>query len=93
MRQKKKETFDGVVGALSIYPTKKRKYIEAKNRLSSNVKQFEKGRKKLLKSLKIEYLRQIMMMMKKKMNKLDTKKKKLMSEMKMLSLIVKSLRD
>ena len=92
MRQKKKETFDGVVGALSIYPTKKRKYIEAKNRLSSNVKQFEKGRKKLLKSLKIEYLRQIMMM-KKKINKLDTKKKKLMSEMKMLSLIVKSLRD
>ena len=92
MRQKKKETFDGVVGTLSIYPTKKRKYIEAKNRLSSNVKQFQKGRKKLLKGLKIEYLRQIMMM-KKKMNKLDTKKKKLMSEMKMLSLIVKGFRD
>ena len=32
-------------------------------------------------------------MMKKKMNKLDTKKKKLMSEMKMLSLIVKGFRD
>ena len=92
MRQGKKETFDGVFGALCICSAKKRKYIEAKNRLFNNVKKFTRGEKKLLKSLKIEYFRQIMMM-KKKMNKLDTKKKKLMSEMKMLSLIVKGFRD
>ena len=52
MRQKKKETFDGVFGALTIYSTKKRKYIEAKNRLFSNVKQFQKGRKKIIEEFK-----------------------------------------
>ena len=52
MRQGKKETFDGVFGALSICSAKKRKYIEAQNRLFNNVKKIYKGRKKIIKEFK-----------------------------------------
>ena len=54
-------------------------------------RKFARGNKRLLKGLKMEYFGSIMM--KKKKNSLGTKKKKIRSEIKMVSLIMKSLRD
>ena len=41
--ERKQDEFDSVLGALSAYSTK-RKYIEAKNKLLNNAKNFYKGR-------------------------------------------------
>ena len=47
--------FNSIVGALNNYIPKARKYIEAKNSLLNNVKNFYEGKEKLLKALKKEY--------------------------------------
>ena len=44
-----------VLGALSEYSPRGQNYIEAKNKLQDNANNFYKGRKKLLKGLKIKY--------------------------------------
>ena len=56
-QKKKKNEFDGVLGALNVYSAKKKEYTEAKNELLDNAKKFCKGRKKILKGLKMEYFR------------------------------------
>ena len=53
--EQKQDEFDGVLGALSGYSAKKKEYIEAKNKLLNNAKNFARGEKKLLKGLKMEY--------------------------------------
>ena len=45
----------GVLGVLSIYSAKRKDYIEAKNKLQNNAKNFYKGRKKIIEGLKMEY--------------------------------------
>ena len=88
--EKKQNEFDGVFGALSVYSAKKKIYIETKNKLLDNAKK-KRAEKKLLKSLKMEYFCSIMM--KEKNKSLEINKKKIRSEMKMVSPITKSLRD
>ena len=80
--ERKQDIFNGSLSVLEIYPAYKKEYIEAKNKLLNSAKK--------LKGLKMEYFRWIMM--KKKNTILGIKKKK-RSEMKMVSLIMKSLRD
>ena len=66
----------------------------SKQRISSWIiqKNFTGGEKKLLKGLKMKYFRSVMM--KKEKNKsLGIKKKKIKSEIKVVSLIMKNLRD
>ena len=54
--ERRQDEFDGVLGALSTYSTKKKEYIEAKNRLLNNAKKnITKGEKKILEGLKIEH--------------------------------------
>ena len=53
--EKKQNKFDGVLGALSEYSAKKKEYIDAKNKLLDNAKNFCKGREKIIEGLKIEY--------------------------------------
>ena len=89
--ERKQMEFDGALRALSTYPAKKKKYLEAKNKLLNNVKTFTREEKKLLKCLKMEYFR--LFTMRNKKDNLDTKKKKITSEMIMVFLIIKSLRD
>ena len=86
--ERRQDEFDGALRALSAYPAKKKEYIEAKNKFLNNAKKIYKMEKKVLKGLKMEYFRQFMMSRKK--NKLDTKKKKIISEMKMVLLIIKT---
>ena len=45
----------GILGVLSIYSAKRKDYIEEKNKLLNNAKNFYKGRKKIIEGLKIEY--------------------------------------
>ena len=52
--ERRQDEFDGVLGALSTYSTKKKEYIEVKNRLLNNAKN-TKGEKKILEGLKMEY--------------------------------------
>ena len=47
----KQNEFDAKLNALSRYFPKKQEYIEAKNKLLDNAKNFYEGRKKLLKAL------------------------------------------
>ena len=47
--------FNSIVGALNNYIPKARKYIEAKNSLLNNVKNFCEGKEKLWNALKKEY--------------------------------------
>ena len=89
--ERKKNEFDRALRALSTYPAKKKKYIEAKNKLLNNVKTFTREEKKLLKCLKMEYFR--LFTMRNKKDNLDTKKKKIISEMITVLLIIKTLRD
>ena len=89
--ERKQMEFDGALRALSTYPAKKKKYLEAKNKLLNNVKTFTREEKKLLKCLKMEYFR--LFRMRNKKDNLDTKKKKITSEMIMVFLIIKNLRD
>ena len=51
----KQNEFDAKLNALSRYSPRNQKYIETKNKLLDNAKNFYKGRKKLLKALKKEY--------------------------------------
>ena len=54
--ERRQDEFDGVLGALSTHSTKKKEYIEAKNRLLNNAKKnITKGEKKILEGLKIEH--------------------------------------
>ena len=56
MRQEKNKMYlMGVLGVLSIYSAKRKDYIEAKNKLQNNAKNFYKGRKKIIEGLKMEY--------------------------------------
>ena len=41
--ERKQNEFDGVLGALSVYSTKKKEYIEAKNKLLNNAKKILQG--------------------------------------------------
>ena len=77
-------------GALSTYPTKKTQYIEAKNKLPNNAKSFYKEREEIIEGFKNGIFSLIMI--KKKNKSLGIKRKKI-SEMKMVSLIMRSLRD
>ena len=43
------------MGTLKAYAPRDNKYVEAKNKLVNNVENFYKGRKKILKGLKMEY--------------------------------------
>ena len=90
--ERKQGEFDGVIGVLSAYSTKRDEYVEAKNKLLNNAKIFTRGEKELLRGLKMEQLRQIMMK-KEKNNGLSIKKKKKISEMKIVSLAMKIMRD
>ena len=51
----KQNKFDAKLNALSRYSQKKQEYVEVKNKLLNNAKNFCEGRKKLLKVLKKEY--------------------------------------
>ena len=46
--ERKQNEFDGVFGALSKYSTKKKIYIEAKNKLLNNARNCYKGREKII---------------------------------------------
>ena len=46
--ERKQNEFDRVFGALSKYSTKKKIYIEAKNKLLNNARNFYKGREKII---------------------------------------------
>ena len=70
----KQEEVNAIISALDNYIPNRQKYIEAKNKLLIKVEDFYKGRKKLLRGLKIEYFRLIVMKHLKK--KLGLKKKK-----------------
>ena len=37
--ERRQDEFDATLGALSIYPAKKKKYLEAKNKLLNNAKE------------------------------------------------------
>ena len=52
--ERKQEEFDGVIGVLSAYSTKREEYVEAKNKLLNNAKNFTTGEKELLRGLKME---------------------------------------
>ena len=52
--ERKQEEFDGVIGVLSAYFTKREEYVEAKNKLLNNTKNFTTGEKELLRGLKME---------------------------------------
>ena len=53
----KQDEFNLMLGVLSNYAPKSQKYIEAKNKLLDNAKNFYQGEKKLLKALKMKYFR------------------------------------
>ena len=53
----KQYEFDEKLNALSRCSPRNQKYVEAKNKLLDNAKNFYEGRKKLLKALKKEYFR------------------------------------
>ena len=48
----KQDEFNSVLGALSNYAPKSQKYIEAKNSLLNNARNFHKGREKIIKGFK-----------------------------------------
>ena len=52
--ERKQGEFDGVIGVLSAYSTKRDEYVEAKNKLLNNAKIFTRGEKELLRGLKME---------------------------------------
>ena len=54
----KQDEFNLMLGVLSDYTPRSQKYIEAKNKLLQNVKNFYEGTEKIIKGfLKIEYFR------------------------------------
>ena len=50
--ERKQGEFDGVVGALSTYSTKRKEYIEAMHKLLNNAKNFYKRREKIIERFK-----------------------------------------
>ena len=50
--EKKQDEFDGLLGALSTYPAKKKAYIDTKNKLLNNAKNIYKGREKIIEGFK-----------------------------------------
>ena len=52
--ERKQDEFNAVINALSEYSPRDQKYIEAKNKLLDNPKNFPKRRKQLLKGLKVK---------------------------------------
>ena len=50
--EKKQDEFDGLLGALSTYPAKKKEYIKAKNKLFNNANKIYKGREKIIEAFK-----------------------------------------
>ena len=89
--EKKQVEFDGVLGALSAYSSIKKEYPKAKSKLWNNAKNVNKGREKIIEGLKNGVFPLTYDV--KKKNKLDTKKEKIISEMKIVLLILKSLRN
>ena len=61
--ERKQDEITGVMGALKAYAPRDNKYVEAKTKLVNNVKNFYKGREKILKGLKMEHFQFIMMSM------------------------------
>ena len=59
--ERKQDEFSAVIGALKKYTPRDNKYVEVKNRLLNNVKNFYKGREKIIEGLKMEYFDFIMM--------------------------------
>ena len=95
----KQEEVNAIISALDNYIPNRQKYIEVKNKLLIKVEDFYKGRKKLLRGLKIEYFRLIVMKhLKKKLGlkkkkKSEKEKKRKTSETRMVLLIMESLID
>ena len=90
--ERKQDKFDTTLGALSIYPAKNKKYLEAKNKLLNNAKNFYKDREKIIEGFKNKIF-PLYYDEEEEEQELDTRKKKIRSEMKMVSLIIKGLRD
>ena len=55
--EQKQNEFNGLLGALTVCSTKKKEYIEAKNKLLHNARNVYIGREKIIKGLKMEYFR------------------------------------
>ena len=89
--ERKQDVFHGSLSALSTYSSKWKECIEAENNLLNNAKKFTRGEKNLLKGLKVEYFRGIMM--KEKNQSLGIKRKKIISAIIMCFLITKSRID
>ena len=53
----KQNEFDAKLNALSRYSPRNQEYINAKNKLLYNAKNFYEGRKKIIKGFKKEYFR------------------------------------
>ena len=53
----KQDEFNSMLGVLSNYAPKSQKYIEAKNKLLDNAKNFYEKRKKIIEGFKNEYFR------------------------------------
>ena len=89
--ERKQDKFDTTLGALSIYPAKNKK-LEAKNKLLNNANKFYKGREKIIEGFKNKIF-PLYYDEEEEEQELDTRKKKIRSEMKMVSLIIKGLKD
>ena len=50
--ERKQDEFSAVIGALKKYTPRDNKYVEAKNRFLNNVKNFYKGREKIIEGFK-----------------------------------------
>ena len=50
--ERRQDEFDATLGALSIYPAKKKKYLEAKNKLLNNAKEIYKRRENMTEGFK-----------------------------------------
>ena len=50
--ERKQDEFSAVIGALKKYTPRDNKYVEVKNRLLNNVKNFYKGREKIIEGFK-----------------------------------------
>ena len=50
--ERRQEEIDTTLGALEVYPAKKKEYIEVKNKLLNNAKFFYKDREKIIEEFK-----------------------------------------
>ena len=65
--ERKQDEIRGVMGALKRYTPRDNKYVEAKNKLLNNAKNFYEGREKIIEGFKNEIF--LCIMMKSKKNK------------------------